>query len=68
MKGIGDALVMGLIAIIALIIIGVWAACDFFFVEDTYKSKRPIKPDVVIESQTINGVEKSDTTYIYHLK
>ncbi len=68
MRGIGDALVMGLIAIIVLIIISLWTVCDFFFVEDTYKSKRPIKPDVVIESQTINGIEKSDTTYVYHLK
>lgn len=52
----------------ALTGICLWAFTDFFFIEDTYKSKKLIKPDMVIESKTVNGIQTSDTTYIYHLK
>lgn len=68
MNGIATMLVVGIAAVILLIGVGIWSAVDYFFVEDTYKSKKPITPDVVIESKTVNGIQTADTTYVYHLK
>jgi hypothetical protein len=71
-KSLGDAIgVMMTLAIVsfgALVIVGIWAGVDYFFIEDTYETKKPITPEVVIKTETRNGVINSDTTYIYHLK
>lgn len=65
--GLGRMIVIGFIAIVLLVIIGVFTAADYLFVDDTYECKKPITPDLVIDSKTVNGVPTSDTTYIYHL-
>lgn len=36
--------------------------------ENTIKTKKRMIPDVEINVKTINGVQTSDTTYIYHVK
>ena len=64
-SGFLKLLIIGGIAIVVLIII---AINFFFFKETSYKSKNLLKPDVVIESKTVNGIQKSDTTYIYNFK
>ena len=60
-------IVVGAIAIIILAVLGV-RSCFTYSSDKTYESKQLLKPDVIIESKTINGVQKSDTTYVYHLK
>lgn len=63
-----NMLLAGIAAIIILIVVGLWWLISFFFISDTYKSKTLISPDIVIETTTINGVQKSDTSYVYNLK
>jgi len=71
-SGLGDAigkmLLIGLVAMVLLVLVGIWEGVDYFFLEDTYESKSILVPDILIESKTINGVQTSDTTYVYKLK
>lgn len=71
-KGLGEAIgfLFGttIICFVALIIIGVYAGIDYFLIEDTYESVKPIVPEVIIKTENVNGVVTSDTTYVYHLK
>ena len=60
--------VTALVSIAILVIVEVWFILSFFFIEEKYKSRKQLKTDVIIESKTINGVQKSDTIYVYHLK
>ena len=67
-NGLANFFFAGILSIIAIIIIGAYSIFNFLFVENTYESKKLLKPDMVIESKSVNGVQKSDTTYVYHLK
>lgn len=67
-NGLAELVIAGLIAMILLFGVGAYSVIDYFFLEDTYKSKTILVPDVIINSKTVNGVAKSDTTYVYHLK
>lgn len=59
--------IAGAIAIIILIILGI-RSCVVSYSDKTYESKQLLKPDIIIQSKIVNGVQKSDTTYIYNLK
>jgi len=63
-KSFGDAIA----CFCVLVVIGFWAGIDFFFIEDTYESTKPIIPEVIIKTENVNGVVTSDTIYVYHLK
>lgn len=67
-KGLGQLIAAGVIAMGLVIIFVIYSFVKFVFLEETYKSKIQLKPDVIISSKTINGIQKSDTTYVYHLK
>ncbi len=67
-SGLANWLFAGILSIIAIVIIAAYSIFNFLFVENTYESKKLLKPDMVIESKSVNGVQKSDTTYVYHLK
>jgi hypothetical protein len=71
-KSFGDAIAFfmtsAIICFCALVVIGLWAGIDFFFIEDTYESSKPIIPEVIIKTENVNGIVTSDTTYVYHLK
>lgn len=67
LDGLATMLLAGMAAIVGLIGVGIWWLISFFFISDDYKSKVILIPDVVIETTTVNGVQKSDTSYVYHL-
>ena len=67
-NAIGNMLLLGVVATALLIIVGIWEGVNYFFLEDTYESKTILVPDVVVKSTTVNGIQKSDTTYVYHLE
>ena len=60
----GGILKIAIGAIIVIIGFVIWGSYSLFS-KDEYKTKKPIKPDVIIETKTVNGVQTSDTTYIY---
>lgn len=67
-SGLANWFFAGILSIIVVIIVGVYSIVNWLFVENTYESKKLLKPDMVIESKSVNGVQKSDTTYVYNLK
>lgn len=57
--------------IVILLLIGgfSWVAGSYTYEdENIFKTKKQINPDVEINIRTVNGVQTSDTTYIYNLK
>lgn len=68
LDGIGTFMVVGFIAIILVLLVGIWAGIDFMFLDDVYKSKHIVCPDMTIDTKNINGITTSDTTYVYHFK
>lgn len=67
-NGLAELIVAGLIAMGIVVCVGIYATIDYFFLEDKYESSKPVVPEVVIKSETINGVIKSDTIYVYKFK
>ena len=65
LEGVGFLIVIGFIAIIVAIIMGIYGIIDYFCMADKYESSELVKPEVVIKSVNRNGVITSDTTYIY---
>ena len=51
----------GLVAIVLLIVFGLYS----FFKSDEVKSDKFLTPTIVIKTVEVDGVKKSDTTYIY---
>lgn len=64
-KGLGEMLVVGMIAIVLVFLFGIYSVVDYFCLEDTYKTNKPVVPEMVIKSETKNGLTKSDTIYVY---
>jgi len=64
-NGLNQMFIIGIIAIVLLIAVTGYTLIDLAWLDDTYKVNHPITPDVIIETKNINGVIKSDTTYIY---
>lgn len=67
-RGVAEMMIVGLIAIVATFIIGIYSIVDYFWLEDKQESKKPVIPEVVIKTINQNGKITSDTTYVYTFK
>lgn len=56
---LGNFAKFGVASMFAIFLIGAWATIDFFFIKDTYESKKALVPELVIKH--------NDTTFVYIL-
>jgi hypothetical protein len=66
--GLATLALIGFLAILGAIVLGVYTFCDYFWIEDRYESAQIVTPEIVIKSETRNGKTHSDTTYVYTFK
>lgn len=64
-SGLATLAVVGIIAVFASVIMGIYSFCDYLFLDDKYESKKLIVPEMVVKSELKFGKTTSDTTYIY---
>lgn len=61
----------GLLKLIIVLVILILLLGGYFlnsvFNSSTVKTNKPLQPTMVIKKTTVNGVSKSDTTYIYDI-
>lgn len=66
--GVATLALVGFIAIVGSMVMGVYSVVDYFWLEDEYTSTKPIVPEMVIKSESRQGKVTSDTTYVYIFK
>jgi hypothetical protein len=56
-----------IIVVLAALVIGAIFFIGWNYGPDgEYRSKTKIEPETIIDIQIVNGVQTSDTTYVYH--
>lgn len=61
-NGIGTAIYGGMIAIVILILVGIYETYDYFFNEEVIITEQPIEPEIQLTIKENNVI---DTLYIY---
>lgn len=64
-RGVGEMLILGFVAIVLIFVAGIYGIVDYFWLEDKMESSKPVVPEVVIKSKSVNGKVTADTTYVY---
>lgn len=59
-----------IIVVLAALVIGAifFIGWNYNSNDNEYRSKRKIEPETIIDIQIVNGVQTSDTTYVYNFK
>lgn len=58
----------GFLLMVLILVFGIGFLMSWIFQSDILESSKPITPTVTITTKNINGVVKSDTTYVYKIK